>query len=125
MVVVCMFDGVGLLVGGEGENELAAMETGGAGHHGGLVMTRLRLSVSGGRAWLTDRSRLGEMDAAGWSGRIAPTTPPKPSGTVPDNQRNGFRESAAGSGHWCDTSATVPDGEVFNLIRLCDPPAIA
>ena len=36
----------------------AAMETGGAGHHGGLVMTCLRLSVSGGRAWLTDGSRL-------------------------------------------------------------------
>ncbi len=37
------------------------METGGMGLHDGLVMTCLRLSVSGGRAWLTDRSRLGEM----------------------------------------------------------------
>jgi hypothetical protein len=49
-----------LLFGGEGENEMAAMETGGAGHHGGRVMACLRLSVSGGRAWLTDGSLLGK-----------------------------------------------------------------
>ena len=40
MVVVCIFDGVGcFVVWGEGENERAAMATGGMGHHGGLVMT--------------------------------------------------------------------------------------
>ena len=37
------------------------METGGAGHDGGLVMTRLRLSLSGGGDWLTDWSLLGKF----------------------------------------------------------------
>ena len=37
---------------------MAAMETGGMSHHGGRVMTCLRLSVSGGWVWLTDGSRL-------------------------------------------------------------------